>query len=168
MKTHFDKFLNGLFFIVFIYMIIQKAPVIYQNFSFQGQQIDDLSYQSLSGEIQKLPPNQNKILIFWATWCGPCKVELARINSLVKQTPEFKDKIFAIASYENSQTVTEEVKKADYQMSVGLDHQEQLTRKFKVSGTPTILFITKENKIDWMTTGLSPSLELRIKNFLSN
>ncbi len=168
MTSRFDKLLNGIFFIALVYMLIQKAPVVYQNFSFQGQQIDELSYQSLSGEIRQLPPKQNKILIFWATWCGPCKVELSRINSLVKQTPEYKDKIFAIASYENSQAVTEEVKKADYQMSVGLDFQEQLTRKFKVSGTPTILFITKENKIDWMTTGLSPSLELRIKNFLSN
>lgn len=168
MKSRFDKLLNGVFLILLVYLVVQKAPIVYQNFSFQGQSVDKLTYQSLSGEMQSLPENQNFVLIFWATWCGPCKVELSRINNLIKNQPQLKERIFAIASYEEAQTVEQEYKKSGYQMQLGLDFKEQLTHKFKVSGTPTILFISHENKIDWITTGLSPSLELRIKNFLSN
>ncbi|MCB0369118.1 MAG: TlpA family protein disulfide reductase, partial [Bdellovibrionales bacterium] len=70
--------------------------------------------------------------------------------------------------YEDSQTVSSEVTKRGYQFPIGLDTQGNLSTKFNVSGTPTILLLTKDRTISWLSTGLSPTLELRIKNFLTN
>lgn len=167
MKLNFDKIFNGVLFVVVIFLLIQKAPIIYQNFSFQGQKAGTLNYQDLSGNKLQLPIDKNRVIVFWATWCGPCKIELARINSLIKSHPEYKEAILAVSSFENSATVREEVQKQNYEFPVGVDPEGTLSKQFNISGTPTILFINKDQKMEWVTTGLSPSLELRIKNFLT-
>lgn len=168
MKFSFDKVFNIALSLLVIFLLIQKAPIIYQNFSAQGKKIESFTYQDLSGNSLQASFEQNKVLVFWATWCGPCKIELARINSLIKSHPKYKDSVLTISSYEHASTVREEIQKQNYVFTVGLDPEGSLSKQFNVSGTPTILFINKEQQIEWVTTGLSPSLELRIKNFLTN
>jgi thiol-disulfide isomerase/thioredoxin len=51
----------------------------------------DFSLQDLKGKALKLADLKGKIVIldFWATWCGPCRMEIPDLNAIYK---EYKNK----------------------------------------------------------------------------
>jgi thiol-disulfide isomerase/thioredoxin len=51
----------------------------------EGETSPSFELTTLSGEQIVLPLSRNHVLVFWATWCGPCGVELGRIQRLIKK-----------------------------------------------------------------------------------
>lgn len=57
-------------------------------------------------------------------------------------------------------------KRENYLFNIALDTNGDIASLYQVLATPTILFIDEKQTIDWMTAGLSPTLEYRITKFL--
>src|SRR6266568_7766296 len=55
------------------------------------QQVRDMKVETLEGESLKLADYANKVLIvnIWATWCGPCRLEMPE---LVKMNNDYKSR----------------------------------------------------------------------------
>ncbi len=59
-------------------------------------------------EMTELAQNQSErladfrgkvvVLEFWATWCGPCQKQVAKLQDLFTEHPEWKDKVVLIAA----------------------------------------------------------------------
>ena len=58
-----------------------------------GNVAPNFELQSLSGEIVKLTDYNGKkiILNFWASWCGPCKVEMPHMQNYYNKNKEAKN-----------------------------------------------------------------------------
>lgn len=164
----FSKLFNILLLAIAVALVIQRVPVIMEMLQRQGQSAVATSVPTLKDGNISLPLAGKHLMVFWATWCGPCKVELARINRLIKDGALDRHKVIAISISEDFVTVNTFSQEQDYQFLVGLDPSGALARQYKVAGTPTLLLIDETGKINWMTMGLSPSLELRLKHFLQN
>lgn len=162
----YKKIFNTLFFAVFAYAIYLRLPVIMSHFEFQDQVVSDFKVRTLSGGEFSLYQNKKTVLVFWATWCGPCEVELKRINKMIEEKKINPENILAVAGLEDQNFIEQTVKKNKYQFPVGLDFDERISKTFKVVATPTIVFIDENHKVKWMTSGLSPTLEYRISSFL--
>lgn len=159
--------LNSLFFIISIYVIYLKAPVIFNNFSNQDKNASDFTVQLVTGEDYNLHVQEKKvILVFWATWCGPCEVELKRINQMVIDRKINREDVLAISSNEQVSIVKEKALREKYLFNIGLDQNGKVANLYQIAATPTIIFIDKNKKINWMTTGISPTLEFRVNSFL--
>jgi thiol-disulfide isomerase/thioredoxin len=37
------------------------------------------------------------VLVFWASWCGPCQEHMAMLQTLPEKHPEWKDKVVLLA-----------------------------------------------------------------------
>lgn len=163
-----SKLFNAFLYVVIALMLFQRIPVFVDMFKRQGQPSIPTSVQTLKDERLTLPLPGKHLMVFWATWCGPCKVELSRINNMIKNGTLDGSKVIAISSSEEPTTVRSFVQEKDYRFLVGVDTAGTLAKQYKVSGTPTLILIDETGKIDWMTMGLSPSLEIRLKTFLQN
>src|SRR5207249_3190599 len=77
-----------------------------------SQQVRDTKVETLEGESLKLSDYANKVIIvnIWATWCGPCRLEMPE---LVKMNNEFKSRglvVLGLATKYNESNDPEHVK----------------------------------------------------------
>ena len=76
------------------------------------QQVRDTKVETLEGESLKLSDYANKVIIvnIWATWCGPCRLEMPE---LVKMNTEYKSRglvVLGLATKYNESNDPERVK----------------------------------------------------------
>lgn len=166
-KIYFNYLIYVGILIIFATLIFKKAPTVYNNYISENSKLETTAIRRLSGD-EILVPNikQNKVILFWATWCGVCHVEMRKLNEMISRGDLKPEDLIAISLDENREDVINFVEKENYQFLIAHDFDGSLARKFKISATPTIMFINKNSKIDWASTGMSLTLEKRVKDFL--
>ena len=135
----------------------------------------NFTLKSLNGEEVSLSQQKGKYVLvnFWATWCGPCKVEMPSLETLHQR---FKSKNFSLLAISNdmfgAQIVKPFIKANNLTFPVLLDQQLQASNKFGVVSLPTTFMIDPEGNIigelrgaeDWS----SPDNILYFENLLVN
>lgn len=152
MKDWFKKKSNWLTIVIVAYVAWRQAPILLNSFQSQGTILETKTYTTISPTKPfqvEFPSKESKALaIFWATWCGPCKVEMQRLKS----SHIDQSKIFAINPFEDAATSRKFLETNDYQFTF-IDAPE-VTQRLKIELTPTTLFINK-GEITSMSTGMS-------------
>ncbi len=70
-----------------------------------GKQAPDLTFSDLDGKTHKLSEyaGKNVLVLFWATWCPPCRIEIPDLIELRKQKSSEELAIIAISDENRSQ-----------------------------------------------------------------
>ncbi|MBC8288561.1 MAG: TlpA family protein disulfide reductase [Nitrospinae bacterium] len=135
----------------------------------------NFTLKSLNGEEVSLSQQRGKYVLvnFWATWCGPCKMEMPSLETLYQR---FKSKKFSLLAVSNdmfgAQIVEPFITAHKLSFPVLLDQQLQASNKFGVVSLPTTFMIDPEGNIigelrgaeDWA----SPDNILYFENLLAN
>jgi cytochrome c biogenesis protein CcmG/thiol:disulfide interchange protein DsbE len=170
------KILNYGIWAVLILLLAQRIPGWVSNFKAEGQPSAELQLTPVkNGETAAttnanntitLPPsdNQPSVLVFWATWCGPCHLELSRLKEAVQKNQIPANRIFAISIGEDPQTVKDFADKESYPFMVLADPGASSQRYFNINGTPTTYHIQADRTIKWVGTGVSPLSISRAKD----
>lgn len=160
---------NILLTIFVFYTLSKRIPSVVEHFQMEDQSLPNFSVPLIDGStLTSQAWAERKILVFWATWCGPCEVELNRLNKMIENGKiKTANSVVAISSYEEIPLVKGITNERGYKFSIGIDLKGSVAEKFKIAGTPTIIFVDENAKINWITTGLSPSLEMRANSFLN-
>lgn len=162
-----DKALNIIFIVTLSWLVYRQASLYLRHQSVEGQTAPRFTVPTLqNGEFDSAAAGRPLVLVFWATWCGPCRGELARINHLIENKEISPESVLAISSAEERAVVERAATERKYLFPIGLDASGEVARSFAVSATPTVIFIEKSGTIQWMTTGMSPLLGMRITKFL--
>lgn len=76
------------------------------------------------------------------------------------------EEVTAISSYEEPSVVARFVAERGYTFGVGLDPDGTAAAAMNVSATPTIVFKGADHRMIWISSGVSPTLGVRIEGFL--
>ena len=123
-----------------------------------GEPAPQVSLPLLDGKGTKaLQPGKVTLVDFWATWCGPCRKTMPRVQQLYS---DYTPRGFELLSVDTDSpgpdrepTVKEYLLSNRYTFPVVLDDgfaQEQ----FRISSLPTMLLVGKDGKVLWRHVGV--------------
>jgi cytochrome c biogenesis protein CcmG, thiol:disulfide interchange protein DsbE len=143
---------NLIFYFLLLLMLASRIPAVLKNFAAEGRVIPSASVKNiLTEELQVFPPADSPaVVIFWASWCGPCRVEMERLKSSVESGKIPKDKIFALNLFETTDVIKKHLKQNAYPFQF----IEVPSFDWQIEMTPTMLLI-ENGKIISQTTGIS-------------
>jgi peroxiredoxin len=135
--------------------------------SWYGKQAPDFTVTDLAGKQHKLSDyrGKNVMLVFWATWCPPCMMEIPHLISLRKAKSQDDLAILAI-TYEKPELVKKFAANKNLNYQVVLEQQNMpapfgVIRIYKTSGIPGSFFIKPDGTIKLATSGLLAEDDMR-------
>ena len=136
--------------------VINAAKTWYPAFApWRGKPAPDFTLTDITGKQHKLSDYRGRdvLIIFWATWCPPCRVEIPHLKELRETTSQNNLAMLAISN-ERPDVVKAFVERAEMNYTV-LTNRGSLPSPYNtVSGIPSSFFIDREGKIKLGTTGL--------------
>ena len=127
-----------------------------------GSEAADFQLKDLEGrEIQLKSLRGSVVLLnFWATWCGPCRLEMPVIEKLHQQLHGKGLRVFGVND-EEIDTIREYIAEHEYSFPTLVDTDQQAMNLYRIRGIPTMVVIDREGKIAQYRLGLSREGDLR-------
>jgi len=127
----------------------------------------DFTLSSLDGEQVSLADYRGKkkvVLSFWASWCGPCRMELPVLANFYKKyhkdSSDFE--ILAISIDDDREAAEAYAAKAKLPFPVLLDPDSKAADLYSVDGIPTLFIVDTQGKIIEGITGMNPAIEVQL------
>jgi peroxiredoxin len=123
--------------------------------SWYGKPAPDFALTDLSGKEQKLSDykGKNVLIIFWATWCPPCRAEIPDLIELRKTVSQDELAMLAVSN-ESPGLVKSFVDQAKMNYTILIDPGTLPAPYNTISGIPSGFFIDRQGKVKLATTGI--------------
>jgi peroxiredoxin len=139
-----------------------------------SQPAPEFSASTLDGQTVSLKDFRGRkrvVLSFWASWCGPCRLEMPGLIEFYKRNHNDSSdfELLAISIDEDPKNAAEFATAQKLNFPVLLDPQQKIAQSYQVDGIPTMLIVDKDGKVTYghigydMMMSYSLSRELGIK-----
>jgi cytochrome c biogenesis protein CcmG/thiol:disulfide interchange protein DsbE len=127
----------------------------------------EFSLQGLDGQTVALADYRGKkkvVLSFWASWCGPCRLELPELAAFYKKyhKEDSNFEILAISIDDDRTDAEAYASKAKLPFPVLWDPADKAADAFSVQAIPTMFVIDQDGKIVYGNTGMDAALDVRL------
>ena len=137
-----------------------------------GKLAPDFKLQSLDGQTVSLGDFRGKsvLLNFWASWCGPCRLEMPFIQQIHEEWSEKGLVVLTVNLQEDPDRVKEFVESFGLFFPVLLATNQEITLAYNIRGIPATFFIDKNGIIQDIKIGAFSSgaeIERRLGKIIS-
>ncbi len=166
-----DRIFIGILALVLLGYGLLASP----SLAAENRQASYFSLKNLDGGEVSLDQLRGKYLLinFWATWCGPCKVEMPSLQALYTRFKSEKFEVLAISNDMFGEKVVRpyvEANRLDF--TVLLDQNLKVSHKYGVVTLPTSFLVDPEGKIIGVLNGAvdwtDPETMLYFESLLKN
>jgi len=132
--------------------------LLFTPFILFSQNISNLKIQDVNGKTFVVKDHLEQdatIVLFWATWCIPCKKEFPAVHELIKKYPEKKIQVLAISkdTPRSLSKVKAFARTHDYNLTYLLDPTGEISSKLLVNLVPTSMLVDRTGKVIYSHTG---------------
>jgi len=111
-------------------------------------QAPEFSLNNLNGELIELKKTHGRAIVlnFWATWCGPCVLEMPRLQKYYEEFPgQFA--VLAINADEPEVNVRQFVYEMGLTFDILLDPGANIQERYNIQAYPTSYFLDRDGII---------------------
>lgn len=127
------------------------------------EQAPDFTLRTLEGERVVLSELRGQVVVlnFWATWCGPCRMEIPAFSAFADKNPDVR--VLGLATDGTEAELRAAAPKLGIRYPV-LRADEATTRAYGVSTLPTTVIVDAEGRVRLAHAGilLGPQLALEV------
>ena len=146
----------------------EKSPVAAIKI---GQPMADFKLNDTSGNqvtFSEMSRNKKIVMVnFWATWCGPCRVEMPGLEKLYKDQKDNGFLIVAISEDKERARLDEYLKTKPVSFPVLVDSENGLASQLNIQSLPTTILIEQGGKVRSVHEGVQPYFEYVVREALS-
>ena len=131
-----------------------------------GDMAPDFTVDMLDGSKVTLSKLQGKptLLIFWATWCPPCRMELSKLQEHIIDRYGDSINVLPISRGEERKTVEAFIEKMGYTFPIGLDGDQSAYKKYASNYIPRSVVVGKDGKVVYVAVGYDQEIAKAIDN----
>jgi TonB family protein len=141
----------------------QKAGGADPREALVGRPAPDFKLRDLNGEDMQLASLKGKVVLldFWATWCGPCRMTMPKLNNLFKQFHKKEVAIVGIDEGEDPETVRSFIRDHGYEYPILLTARgDPVLQSYLAYALPTTVVIDKNGVVADYRVGDSSTEEM--------
>ncbi|MGF1503564.1 MAG: TlpA family protein disulfide reductase [Anaerolineae bacterium] len=113
-------------------------------------------FPMLDGDTTTLADYEGQVVVvnFWATWCGPCRVEMPTLQAFYEEHGSGDFELLAVNIGETPETAQGFVDEGGFTFPIVLDPNGTLYDYFGVRGQPSTFELDRSGEIVFSHTGL--------------
>ncbi len=126
-----------------------------------SQPAPDFTLKSTEGRNLRLGEQRGQVVMlnFWATWCGPCKVEMPHLARLYDKYRGAGFQLLAVNIDENPQQAAAAAARMGLRFPVLLDADKQVARRYDLGTMPSTVLIDRDGRVRHLHRGYRDGLE---------
>jgi peroxiredoxin len=120
-----------------------------------GDTAPDFTAEMLDGSKVTLSALQGKptLLIFWATWCPPCRLELSKLQEHIIDPYGDRINVLPVSRGEERGVVEKYISDMGYTFAIGLDCDQSIYNKYATNYIPRCFVIDAKGKVLYSGVG---------------
>lgn len=115
----------------------------------------NFTLKSRSGENLKLSEYRGDVVLvnFWASWCGPCRKEMPKLEELYQKYKNLGFNLLAVNVEEDSSKANDFLKDLSVTFPVLYDNENKVSKLYKVSAMPSTVIIDRDGNVRFVHHG---------------
>lgn len=93
------------------------------------------------------------VINFWASWCGPCRIEAAIIQEAYEKFKGSGVRFIGVALQDTPEASGSFIDEFGWSFPVGPDETGEIMRVYKVFGIPKTFIIAKDGRVSYVHSG---------------
>ena len=120
-----------------------------------GDQAPDFTLTTTDNHDIQLSDYRGKkvILNFWATWCGPCRMEIQSLKSIIDKLPEHDAVLLAVNTQDSFDNAQLYAKANGLHCIIPVDPRGTVSGYYNIHGIPTTYFIDQKGIVTSIKIG---------------